>query len=80
MQQMQDEDQQQAGEAPNGAIKRLLLVTDTWNETNGVTTTLQHTLAIATARGYDISLLHPCMFSTFSNPFYRQYRLALPTP
>lgn len=60
-------------------LKRILLVTDTWNETNGVTNTLTYTIAVAAARGYDISILHAGMFPNIANPFYRQYRLALPS-
>jgi glycosyltransferase involved in cell wall biosynthesis len=63
---------------PAQVLHRLLLVTDTWHETNGVTTTLRHTVRVAAQRGYDISLLHPGLFRRVTNPFYPQYRHAVP--
>ena len=80
MHQRQDDDSHQPGRPPVQALQRLLLVTDTWRETNGVTNTLRHTVSVAAKRGYDISILHPGLFLSVTNPFYSQYRHALPNP
>jgi glycosyltransferase involved in cell wall biosynthesis len=61
-------------------IRKILLITDTWKETNGLTTTLRHTLAAGRRRGYEFVVLHPALFPCFRNPFYRQYWHALPNP
>jgi hypothetical protein len=61
-------------------IETILLATDTWSETNGLTTTLQSTLAVGTQRGYAFAVLHPGLYPRLPNPFYRQYWHALPTP
>ena len=80
MHQKHPDDSHRPGRPPAPALHRLLLVTDTWHETNGVTTTLRHTVRVAAQRGYDISLLHPGLFRRVTNPFYPQYRHAVPTP
>jgi 1,2-diacylglycerol 3-alpha-glucosyltransferase/glucuronosyltransferase len=59
---------------------KILLATDTWGETNGLTTTLRHTVATAAQQGYSFRVLHPEDFWRFPNPLYRQYWHALPTP
>jgi glycosyltransferase involved in cell wall biosynthesis len=61
-------------------IQKILLVTDTWQETNGLTTTLKYTLAIGRQWGYAFAVLHPGMFACLRNPWYRQYAHALPNP
>jgi glycosyltransferase involved in cell wall biosynthesis len=80
MHQRQDDDSHRPGTPPAQTLHRLLLVTDTWRETNGVTNTLRHTMSVAAQRGYDISILHPGLFPSVTNPFYPQYRHAVPTP
>jgi glycosyltransferase involved in cell wall biosynthesis len=61
-------------------VQKILLVTDTWQETNGLTTTLKYTLAIGRQWGYTFAVLHPGMFARLRNPWYRQYAHALPNP
>lgn len=61
-------------------IETILIATDTWNETNGLTTTLHHTLAEGERQGYTFHVLHPGLFLRFPNPLYPSYRHALPTP
>jgi glycosyltransferase involved in cell wall biosynthesis len=61
-------------------VQKILIVTDTWQETNGLTTTLKHTLAIGQQWGYAFAVLHPGMFARLRNPLYRQYAHALPNP
>jgi hypothetical protein len=70
----------QAQRLPRWTLQKIVLATDTWDETNGLNTTLQYTLDIGTQRGYDFVVLHPGLFMRFPNPLYPQYRLALPTP
>ena len=80
MHQRHDNDSHRPGKLPAQALQRLLLVTDTWRETNGVTNTLRHTVRVAAKRGYDIAILHPGLFLNITNPFYPQYRHAVPNP
>jgi hypothetical protein len=56
---------------PARTIKKILIATDTWSETNGLTTTLQHTLPIGRQRGYRFEVLHPGLFLCLPSPFYR---------
>jgi glycosyltransferase involved in cell wall biosynthesis len=71
---------QHAQPRPARTIKKIVVATDTWNETNGLTTTLQHTLTIATQRGYAFEVLHPGLYLRIPSPFYRQYWHAIPFP
>ncbi len=61
-------------------IRTLCIVTDTWTETNGVTTTLRQTVALARAQGYTCPIVYPELFPRVLNPLYRQYRHAVPSP
>lgn len=61
-------------------LRKILLITDTWSETNGVTTTLRHTLRVAEQRGIEFMPIHPGLFPRFPNPVYRQYWHAVPVP
>ena len=65
---------------PQQQIRKILIVTDTWRDTNGVNTTLRQTLATGRRRGYAFAVLHPGLFARLPNPFYRQYSHALPNP
>ena len=61
-------------------IRKILIVTDTWSETNGVATTLRHTVAMAERLGVEVVMLHPGPFPRFVNPYYPLYRPAIPMP
>jgi glycosyltransferase involved in cell wall biosynthesis len=61
-------------------IQKILIITDTWQETNGLTTTLKYTLAVGRQWGFAFAVLHPGMFARLRNPLYRQYAHALPNP
>ncbi len=61
-------------------IRKILIVTDTWSEINGVTNTLHHTVATAEPRGIEVALLHPGQFPRFINPYYPLFRHAIPLP
>ncbi len=61
-------------------IRKILIVTDTWSETNGVTNTLHHTVTMAERLGVEVVLLHPGPFPRFINPYYPLYRHAIPIP
>jgi glycosyltransferase involved in cell wall biosynthesis len=57
---------------------RIALITDVWTPLiNGVVTTLENTVRIARARGHEVLVLHPRMFSSISCPTYPEIRLAL---
>jgi len=55
---------------PAQRLRKVLIVTDTWGETNGLTTTLRHTLAAGEQQGYTFDILHPGAFRRFPNPLY----------
>ncbi len=65
---------------PMRHIRKIVIVTDTWDETNGVTNTLHHTVAMAERLGVAVALLHPGQFPRFVNPYYPLYRHAIPIP
>jgi glycosyltransferase involved in cell wall biosynthesis len=71
---------QQTSHRPARSIEKIVLATDTWNETNGLTTTLQNTLSIGAQRGYAFEVLHPGLFLRVPSPFYRRYWHAVPLP
>ena len=60
---------------------RILIATDAWQpQVNGVVRTLTMTAAAARIQGVEISFLTPQSFRTVPMPFYRDLRLALPSP
>jgi len=77
---MHDRASRRAPRLPSQTIKKVLLATDTWDETNGLNTTLQYTLDIGKQRSYDFIVLHPGLYLRLPNPWYRPYRFALPPP
>ncbi len=61
-------------------LRKVLLITDTLCETNGVTTTLRQTMRVAEQRGVEFTTIHPELFPRFPNPVYRQCMHAIPVP
>ena len=60
---------------------RILIATDAWQpQVNGVVRTLTMTAAAARMQGVEVSFLTPQSFRTVPMPFYRDLRLALPSP
>jgi glycosyltransferase involved in cell wall biosynthesis len=61
----------------NGVVK-ILIATDAWRpQTNGVVSTLEHTVARLKRRGHEVHLLTPEGFDTLALPGYSEIRLAL---
>jgi len=61
---------------------RIALITDAWEpQTNGVVSTLKHTLAELGRRGFDVLRISPEMFASVPCPSYPEIRLAVfPAP
>jgi len=55
---------------------KICLVTDTWNNVNGVVTTLNATVHELEQRGHTVKILHPGLFKTFSMPSYPEIKLS----
>src|SRR5262245_61111418 len=64
----------------SAAPMRIFLVTDTWNETNGVAKTLKATTAELKRRGQEVFVCNPSLFTTLPNPVYPELRLSLTVP
>lgn len=58
-------------------MKKILLVTDTWEGTNGVITTLKKTKQGLEASGFHVTVIHPGMFPRIPLPFYREIKIGL---
>ncbi|MDB5053716.1 MAG: glycosyl transferase [Bacilli bacterium] len=53
-------------------MKKILIVTDAWApHINGVVFTIQNTIKVLTARGFEVSVLEPSMFNFFTLPVYK---------
>jgi hypothetical protein len=65
---------------PSQKSAKILIATNTWSETNGLTTTLRHTIATGERQGYTFDVLQPGAFFRVQNPLYGQYWHACPTP
>jgi len=55
---------------------RIALITDTWDNVNGVVTTLKATVRELEARGHIIKVIHPGLFKTISAPRYPEVKLS----
>lgn len=58
--------------------KRILIVTDAWNQVNGVVRTLETTIKHLEKQGFEVSIIHPGMFTSVTFPFYKEIKLTLP--
>src|SRR5262245_49291927 len=57
---------------------RVLIATDAWRpQTNGVVSTLEHTVRQLQLRGHEVRMLTPEGFNTIACPGYAEIRLAL---
>lgn len=56
--------------------KRILIVTDTWNNINGVVTTLRATKQQLESRGHTVGIIEPSQFRTISCPGYPEVQLS----
>ena len=58
---------------------RILLATDAWRpQVNGVVRSWETSIAHLRARGHEVAVVHPGLFTTFRNPLYPEIRLAWP--
>lgn len=57
---------------------RLCIVTDAWNQMNGVVTTLTNLIKEAEADGWEVLVIHPEMFFNIELPFYKDIRISFP--
>ena len=55
---------------------KICLITDTWDNVNGVVTTLKATVRELEKRGHEIAIFHPGMFKTFSMPRYPEIKMS----
>jgi len=55
---------------------RIALVTDTWDNVNGVVTTLRATVRELEVRGHEVKVIHPGLFKTIPAPRYPEVRLS----
>lgn len=57
---------------------KLCIVTDAWNQINGVVTTLTNLKREAELDGWEVLVIHPEMFYNIEFPLYRGIRLSFP--
>ena len=57
-------------------MKRIVIVTDAWNQLNGVVTTLEKTINELKNKGFDVKIIEPSLFKTFPCPTYPQILLS----
>lgn len=57
---------------------RLTIVSDAWNQVNGVVTTLENCIREAETEGWDVTVIHPGNFRNFKCPGYQDVILSLP--
>lgn len=55
---------------------KITLVTDTWDNTNGVATTLKNTVKHLLAMGHEVQVIEPSKFKSFPAPSYPEVRLS----
>ena len=59
-------------------MKRIVIVTDAWHpQVNGVVTTYEALRVRVQKRGYEVSIVHPGLFTTVPLPVYPEIRLAV---
>ncbi|MCG3137737.1 MAG: GDP-mannose-dependent alpha-mannosyltransferase [Phycisphaerae bacterium] len=59
--------------------KRLLLATDAWHpQISGVVRTLDNTTRVLKQQGFELEIIHPSLYRTFSSIVYPEIRLAFP--
>lgn len=56
---------------------KICLVTDTWDNVNGVCTTLKNTVRELTAMGHDVLVIEPSQFKTIKMPRYPEVKLSI---
>jgi glycosyltransferase involved in cell wall biosynthesis len=56
---------------------KILIVTDTWNNINGVSTTLKNTVRCLNNFGHETIVIEPSLFKTINAPLYPEVKLSL---
>lgn len=56
---------------------RICIITDTWDNINGVCTTLRNTVTELKSMGHDVYIIEPSQFKTISCPGYREIKLSI---
>lgn len=56
---------------------KIVLVTDTWDNVNGVTTTLRKIVGVLSKKNHDVHIIAPSMFKSVPAPGYPEVRLAI---
>jgi len=55
---------------------KISLITDTWDNVNGVVTTLRATVQELETRGHVVQVIHPGLFKTFPMPGYPEIAIS----
>jgi glycosyltransferase involved in cell wall biosynthesis len=55
----------------------MLIVTDTFKQVNGVSTTYKNLKKVAKLRGQDFRVIHPSLFNSIPMPFYPEIQLSI---
>lgn len=55
----------------------MIIITDTFEQTNGVSTTYKNIKSIARSRGLSFKVIHPSLFKWIPMPFYPEIQLAM---
>lgn len=58
-------------------MSRILIITDAWDQINGVVTTFINTIKVLREQGNDVSVIHPGMFKTVPLPSYSEIKIAI---
>ena len=59
---------------------KLLLISDAWDpQTNGVVTTFKNIIEQLSAKGVNVDVIHPGLFTNVPCPFYNEIRLSITT-
>jgi len=58
-------------------LMKICIVTDTWNQINGVSTTLKNTTECLVDQGHDVRVIHPGEFFTVPMPGYPEVELSV---
>jgi glycosyltransferase involved in cell wall biosynthesis len=56
---------------------KLLLITDAWDQMNGVVTTFVNTIRCMEANGHQVEVIHPGLFKTKALPTYKEIKIAI---
>ena len=58
-------------------MSRILIITDAWDQINGVVTTFINTIRVLREQGNEVSVIHPGLFKTTPLPTYPEIKIAI---